>query len=236
MRTVAIWGFGGLAVACGGSSPVVDHPTLEQPHPTHARGAFGVYVGKPRVDPFPDAPDASGWGSRHVGDRVTHLAFVSGRPDETSADAVARRGMPAAQLPADAKLVYAIDKPYPHVDEWAFTSVVVASAPVLTAADVTCSVVERPNVVIHIGQSTTESGTWPYLALTWAAPIRTRLEELVASDPDVELYVAYGDDIVDDWLPGKLQHGTESVELEVPGPDAETARALAAALPCAQHP
>lgn len=224
----------GWLASCGSPQAPVDHPTLDPvPHTAMPHGPFGVYVWRPHLDPFPDAPESSGWGASYRGDVVTHTMVLSATPDEAASQALARRGQVTAQLPDDARLVFEVTKPYPRADEWSYSSVVVTSAPVLTTADLTsCTVVERPYAVIDLSNKHDNSGTWPYLALAWPASTKARLDDLVALDPDLRLYAGFGDDIVDDWAPGHATNGTAGAELRVPAPDAATARARVATMPC----
>jgi hypothetical protein len=213
--------------ACGApaAKPVVLEPELAAPPPA-VLGAFGVYAWLPKVDAFPAAPEAEGWGMSSTEDGVTHFLVLAAAPEESAAQALARRDDHAATLPPDARLIYQGSAPYPKALSWSLSSIVVSATPVLEAADVaSCTLVAQPSIVID-GQGRTDDSdlAWPYVRIAWTAAAQARLQALVAAAPKTRLYLALGDDVVDDWTPGSARDGLGVVELRLPGPDAASAR------------
>ena len=158
---------------------------------------------------------------------TTHRIVLRAFPDEIAAEALARRAGIAPELPAGARLIFEASKPYPKANEWSLSSVVVATEPLLRATDIaTCQLVELPNVTIDLGGGLGDhSEMWPYLRITWSAESQAKLRALVATTPKAQLYAAFGDDVVDDWVPGVPREGAiESVDLRVPAPDSTIAR------------
>jgi hypothetical protein len=215
----------GFLAACS-STPSAKTPLapIDPPPPSSATlGAFGVYAWQPHVDPFPDAPSDAGWGVGRTADgAVTHFLVVHAEPDRPADDAIARRAA-TAKLPPGTRLLYAGSTSSSGALDWTLSSVVVASKPVFEAADVaTCQIVGRADVVIDITHDQTESHDWPWVHLTLTPQAVGRLKALVDPDATTRLYLALGDDVVDQWIPA-AGHDLGTAELKIPQPDAAAA-------------
>lgn len=223
-----------LLAACESPSRVIAPPATApsavaiQTPPLVPYGPFGVYTRLPNVDPFPNAPEKSGWGSTLGPDnRPVHLIVLSASPDELSSEALARRNAPAAVLPPGARLLFEAGKPYNRKPaQWTLSSLAVAAKPILVASDVaTCQVVELPNVVLDFGGGDGDiAETWPYLHIVWTPAATATLQGLVASAPKTLIDAAFGDDVLDDWYPGIGRLGVGVAELRVPAPNSAIAR------------